>query len=66
MIHEYKCKVNKLLLFCHPTVNIECYDNFVFFTLIDYVGNSSFQPCVSIFLSVIVGCVMMRWKMNDR
>lgn len=33
--------------------------------LIFYVGNSSTASCVSISLSVIVECVMMRWKMND-
>ena len=33
--------------------------------LIFYVGNSTSMTCFSIFFSVIVGCVMMRWKMNE-
>jgi hypothetical protein len=34
-------------------------------SLIFYVGNSTTIICVSIISSVIVYCVMMRWKMND-
>jgi len=34
-------------------------------SLIFYVGNCSTSMCSSILHSVIVGCVMMRWKMNE-
>ena len=33
--------------------------------LIFYVCNSTSATCESIFFSVIVDCVMMRWKMNE-
>ena len=72
-----KSKVYIILLLPRYTMVCPCtfrcgisvtYRKIYFFNLFNlllfYVGYSSSCKCESIFFSVIVGCVMMRWKMN--
>ena len=56
-----------VILIIYMFTVLKIYDLLVFcgMLLIFYVGDSSTGSCSSIISCVIVGCVVIRWKMND-